>query len=69
MTHLAPGTVVKFSKPSSIQESDLRFTVLEIHPDAGRVAIRATAESMPDWNPDLLPIEVVSISEVEAANV
>jgi hypothetical protein len=62
MDTYAIGSVVRYRVPMGIEESVLRFTVLESAEN--RVTMRCL--NLPDWSPELAPIETVSPDDVVA---
>ncbi len=67
--NLKPGDIVKWVKPEDAADAALRFVVLEAHYDVDqpRAQIRVLAECMPNWNPNLLPVSLVAIKDIEVA--
>ena len=55
--------VVKYSRPQNEDEDKFRFRVLEIHRDVENP--RAHIQLICDWR--IKPIEVVALSDIEAA--
>jgi hypothetical protein len=64
MDTCAIGSVVRYRVPMGIEESVLRFTVLESAEN--RVTMRCL--NLPDWSPELAPIETVSPDDVVAVD-
>jgi hypothetical protein len=60
MNTLAIGSIVRYAVPNGIDESALRFRVLEA--SEGRVTMRCL--NLPDWSPELAPIETVASGDV-----
>jgi hypothetical protein len=62
MTPLAVGSIVRYAVPNGIDVTALRFRVLELAEN--RVTMRCL--NLPDWSPELAPIETVALSDVVA---
>jgi hypothetical protein len=69
------GDLVSWARPADAREAAERFTVAELllphHPAdtrPTRVLLRATAASMPGWNPNLLPLCTVEIGDIRRAD-
>jgi hypothetical protein len=64
MDAIAIGTVVRCRVPQGVDEAALRFVVLESAEN--RVTMRCL--NLPDWSPELAPIETVSPDDVVAVD-
>jgi hypothetical protein len=64
MTPLAVGSIVRYAVPNGIDETVLRFRVLELAEN--RVTMRCL--NLPDWSPELAPIDTVALADVVAVD-
>jgi hypothetical protein len=55
--------IVKYSRPQNEEEENFRFRLLEIHRDVENP--RAHIQLICDWR--IKPVEVVALSDIEAA--
>lgn len=65
-SEIETGSIVQYAAPVDNDEAALRFVVIEVNGD--RLLMRVTAATMPNWCPNLLPVETVLASDVEVVH-